>query len=146
MATEKIIIGGVEITPSKFYASIDDTNAKERKANNSEIVIDTVVETEKIRIIDFVKETGVRAVELIKKLESELNKLNKPDSVQHVNNGKGIFTSQESFTDARFKQLQNAATSYKNVVEAFDKAMETGTLVQFEQLKAVLDKNDKPKQ
>lgn len=106
--------------------------------NLADVAIAHAVEVEKDRVTTLAKTVGVSAVSKLEALEAQIKKEDKPDNVSYVNNG-GEFTKQDAYTAQKFEALQKLRESYKKLSEAFEKAMSTGTLVDFETLEKVLN-------
>ena len=126
-----------KINESKHLTKVQDKIKSETTGCLSQIVIDSEVETEKARITTFARTTGAATVAKLKELEIAIKKEDKPDVKQHVRNGE-VFTAQDSYSDDRFQKVSRLYADHKRLTEAFDKAMESGKIVDFEELDKVL--------
>lgn len=131
------IMSQFKINESKHLTKVQDKIKSETTSGLSQIVIDNEVETEKARVTAFARIAGAATVAKLKELEITIKKEDKPDVKQHVRNGE-VFTAQDSYSNGQFQKVSQLYTDHKRLTDAFDKAMESGKLVDFEELDKVL--------
>lgn len=104
----------------------------------AKVAIGHATEVEVERVTTLAKTTAVKAMSKIEELSKKIKEESKPDNVSFIMNG-AEDTKVESFSAAKYATLQKLRESYKKLTEAFEKAMETGKLADFESLVKVLD-------
>ena len=131
MATEK---NNQTTQLGKYKVQVEQAS----KINLADIVINHAVESETARVTVFAKKVGVAAVEQLEKLQKQIQKDNKPDNALFVKNGEE-FTQMPAYTPKKYEEITKLFNQHKALTEAFEKAMASGTLADFEALEKVLN-------
>ena len=127
-----------QIRQSKHLTSIESEVDKLKKENLSKVAVDHVVTVEKERITEFVKSTVLKALTKRDELEKKIKQEDRPDNITHVSKGEGAFAEQKGYSNEKFQAVSKLYNEINTLTAAFDKAMESGQIVDFESLAKLL--------